>query len=371
MTQLCAIPGCRQRNRHLPTCTDDCLGCQPRLAEDGLCCDQHVRWAAESLAEIIALTDDARAVAAGLVRHGSGGGGKPGSRSPGNDDAMDVINAVSNALTTMARAIAEERGLQIPSAALGDVSPADPLTRAAKWLTGQLDWLRHATDEQGGPYAASVFAEIRDCASRMRAVVEGPADRRYLGPCGAPQWVENLGGEAGCRELEGPPCDGNVYARYGAPTGYCQTCGAQVNTDERRKWLDAEVRSRAFTAKDIADAYEINVKTIRSWATERQARYDHSGTVVQAARPAKLRTYWRTEAGLTVEWADLVIDPHLEGDELAERRAEVAAEIEARGDRLHYVGDVLDLAAVDAARREQARAERARRAAARTEGAAA
>jgi hypothetical protein len=62
----------------------------------------------------------------------------------------------------------------------------DPLIAAAQFLVTQLDWLRHATDEQGGPYAASVFAEIRDCASRMRAVVEGPADRRYLGPCGAP-----------------------------------------------------------------------------------------------------------------------------------------------------------------------------------------
>jgi hypothetical protein len=108
---LCQLPNCRQRNRHLPTCTDDCLGCLPRLAEDGIVCDQHVRWAAESLAEIIALCPDARAVAAGLVRHGSGGGGKPGSRSPGNDDAMDVLDAVGTALTTMARAIAEERGL--------------------------------------------------------------------------------------------------------------------------------------------------------------------------------------------------------------------------------------------------------------------
>jgi hypothetical protein len=108
---LCMIPNCRQRNRHLPACTNDCPGCLPRLAVDGIVCDQHVRWAAESLAEIIALTDDARAVAAGLVRHGSGGGGKPGSRSPGNDDAMDALDAVSNALTTMARAIADERGL--------------------------------------------------------------------------------------------------------------------------------------------------------------------------------------------------------------------------------------------------------------------
>jgi hypothetical protein len=138
---LCQIPNCRIRGRHKPTCgtcpvecdchngphypcsvpggcgsegcgrAEDCTGCLPRLATEGLCCDTHVRWAAESLAEIIALTDDARAVAAGLVRHGSGGGGKPGSRSPGNDDAMDALDAVQGALTTMARAIAEERGL--------------------------------------------------------------------------------------------------------------------------------------------------------------------------------------------------------------------------------------------------------------------
>jgi hypothetical protein len=111
MIGLCQIPTCRQRNRHLPTCTDDCLGCLPRLAEDGIVCEQHVRWAAESLALIITLTPDARAVAAGLVRHGGGGGGKPGSRSPGNDDAMDALDAIQNALTTMAREIAEERGL--------------------------------------------------------------------------------------------------------------------------------------------------------------------------------------------------------------------------------------------------------------------
>jgi hypothetical protein len=108
---LCQIPGCRQRNRHLPTCTDDCLGCLPRVATEGLICDVDMARPERWLAEIIALTPDARRKAYGLVRHGSGGGGKPGSRSPGNDDAMDALHAVSNALTTMARAIADERGL--------------------------------------------------------------------------------------------------------------------------------------------------------------------------------------------------------------------------------------------------------------------
>jgi hypothetical protein len=110
---LCAIPDCRQRNRHLPTCTDDCLGCLPRLAEDGIVCDQHVRWAAESLAEIIALAPDARAVAAGLVRHGSGGGGKPGSRSPGNDDAMDQLDDALDKIARPAIHIAVRRGMRL------------------------------------------------------------------------------------------------------------------------------------------------------------------------------------------------------------------------------------------------------------------
>jgi hypothetical protein len=224
----------------------------------------------------------------------------------------------------------------------------DPLIAAAQFLSAQLDWLRHATDEMGQPYAAGVFAEIRDCASRMRGVVEGPADRRYLGPCGAVREHQDLCGhgkadpcfaddftdecECWCHDGEPDTCEGDVYARDGAPAGHCRTCGATVDTGERRKWLDAEVRSRAFRAAEIASAYGINVKTIRSWATERQARYDHSGTQVEAARPAKLHVHgWDRD-----------------------------------GRPLFLVGDVLDLAAVDAARREQARAERARRAAART-----
>jgi len=110
---LCAIPGCAIRGRHLPGCDDDdCRGCLPRLATEGLICETHERWAAQHLAEIERLCPDARLVAAGQVRRGHGGtGGKPGSRSPANDDALDVMDAIQNALTTMAREIADERGL--------------------------------------------------------------------------------------------------------------------------------------------------------------------------------------------------------------------------------------------------------------------
>jgi hypothetical protein len=310
---LCQIPGCHQRGKHWPSCDDDaCKGCLPRLATEGLACDWHVDRAERQLTEIIDFTPDARAIAYGEVRRSTGGGSnKPGSRSPGNDDAMDVINAVQNALTTIARDIAETRGLQIDSAGLGDLSPADPLTRAAKWLTGQLDWLRHATGDQGEAYAAGVFAEIGDCAGRMRSLVDGPSDQRYLGPCGAWRFMDReLDEDRFVTEDAKFECDGDVYGRPGADRGRCKTCGAQVSQDERRAWLDDAVRQYAYTAREIADAYRINVKTIRSWA----------------------------DRGLLAEHGR-----------------------DRDGRPLHNLGEVLELAAGDAARREEARATRARR----------
>jgi hypothetical protein len=82
---------------------------------DGYACSGCTGRAAGHLAAIIELADDARAVARGEVRRGDGGSsaGKPGSRPPLNDGATDVVHAVQNALTTMAREIAETRGLKI------------------------------------------------------------------------------------------------------------------------------------------------------------------------------------------------------------------------------------------------------------------
>lgn len=119
MIGLCHIPGCRIRNRHLPTCTDDeCGGCLPRTTNAGYACDHHVDSTAGHLAAIIELAPDARLTAYGLVRRGSGGSsGKPGSRPPFNDAAMDVLDAVQSTLTTLARDIAETRGIEITSEA--------------------------------------------------------------------------------------------------------------------------------------------------------------------------------------------------------------------------------------------------------------
>lgn len=349
MTQLCAIPGCRIRHRHLDACDDaDCGGCLPRTTDEGLVCEADVARADRQLAEIITLAPDARLVAAGLVHRGDGGaGGKPASRPPLNDGATDTLDEVTNALTTTVRDIAETRGLQIASAGR---TPTDPLIRACSWLSGQMKWLRHAVDDQGGPYAATVFAEIGQNAARLRRLVDGPAPQRYLGPCGAAWDIGTM--DDPDRTLV---CEGDVYARDGASAGRCRACGAEWSTAERRAWLDGEVRAHAFRAAHIAQAYGVSADTIRTWST--RVRPD-------TGEPA-LASYWRTAGGLVTPWAEPVLDPDLTGDERVAREAEIAAELEARGPRLHYVGDVLDLAAASAARRETERAKRERRAATR------
>lgn len=187
----------------------------------------------------------------------------------------------------------------------------DPIIDAARFLQAQLEWLRHATDTQGGAYAVDVFAEIGDCARRLRSLVDGPAPQRYLGPCGAPTQVEttNLVGAPDRTYADGMPCDGDVYVRGEASTGRCGTCGAEVSRREREAWLDGEVRQHSYTAAEIAAAYPIKANTIRQWLSR----------------------------GLLV------------------------AHGEHQGRPLLNLGEVLDLAAADAARREEARAQRARR----------
>jgi hypothetical protein len=94
--------------------TVECIRCGKPTADGYLCVAETTRAAAQ-LAEIGRLVEDARMVAYGLSgrTEGSGGSRKPGSRSPGNDDALDALDEIQNELTTIARNIAETRGLEI------------------------------------------------------------------------------------------------------------------------------------------------------------------------------------------------------------------------------------------------------------------
>lgn len=155
----------------------------------------------------------------------------------------------------------------------------DPIVDAALFLAGHVEYARHQ------PWADEFLTDVADCARALRSVVNGRAEQKYLGPCGA-DVTDGTGNLLAVRE-----CDGNVYAYRGAKVGRCRTCGAEVATSEREAWLDAEVRAHAFLAGDIADATGISLKTIRSWATDRPESRNSAGKLVRSASPAKLRAH--------------------------------------------------------------------------------
>jgi len=326
-----------------------CVRCD-RPTPDGYACSPCAYRAGDQLHELADMAPAARDVAHGLAHRGDGGGtsGKPGSSMPFNTMSTEKLTKIQARLSTWVREVAHARSRPIPAPRhLGD----DQIVLWARWLAGHVDWMRKTDD------AERFLIEVDECARAMWSVVRGPAEQKYLGPCGAvlsatampcPDECSCQSGPrtalsaacAGCWCLtachptvqtgaEGEICDGDVRAYDGAKVGRCRACGAEVATSEREDWLDGEVRQHAFRAAHIADAYDLNVNTIRSWATAREELRDREGRVTQYARPARL----------------------------------LAHDHDFEGRPRYLVGDVLDLAAAEAARRATEQAKRARRAA--------
>lgn len=280
------------------------------------------------LAEITDMLPAALDVAHRQARHGTSGGGsgKPGSALPLDLGATARLDGVRTALTTWWRHIAEERvgGIWV-------VMAGEPIEQAAIWLSGQLEWMRHRREVD------EFLRDVEACARIVRGIARGPADRDYLGPCGASLVAEFAEGIADTER-----CDGTVYGPIGGDTGRCQDCGAQYDQTDRLDWRGAQVAERLagqpIPARDIAYALRLNVKTIRSWATERRTE---NGIVLRAS---KLSTYW-WDGERYVPWIE-------RPDGMSEQAWK--REIERRGPRLHYVADVRELA-VQAAEQRAAR----------------
>lgn len=136
----------------------------------------------------------------------------------------------------------------------------DDLTTASRFLAGNMEWARHWR------FADELLADIQAAHRVMTGLIDGAPPRHYLGPCGAAD-LTNVAPTADADPVwrEGQTCEGDVYAREGASNGRCRTCGAEVSVQDRRAWLDETVRGHAFRAKHLADAFRINVNTIRSW----------------------------------------------------------------------------------------------------------
>jgi hypothetical protein len=313
----------------------DCVVCTKPMGDTAYACTGCMARAGYRLTEIADMVPAARDIAHGLASHDNGGGhSKPGSRLPLDLGATARLDAVQKTLTKWVDHIGVTRGQMRPWFAL----QGDPITIAAYWLSSNLEWIRHQPDrepdDQGNTWGAEQFlGDVEACARVVRGIARGPAEQKYLGPCGAVRTdVVPLSDGQGSWDLTevmtDSPCEGDVYGYPDAATGRCRTCKAEHDQAERRAWLDEQTTDLAAPARDIAYSLGINVKTIRSWATE---IVTETGYVV---RRAKLRTYYR-QGEHVVPWT---------GRPEGMSDAGWKAETERRGPRLHYVGDVRALA---------------------------
>lgn len=192
-----------------------------------------------------------------------------------------------------------------------------PVGAAARWLAGQVDWIRRTEDAQ------DAFAELVDAVDEVRRLIENPADRWYAGPCWAP--------------VAGGRCSTDLYAWPGATSVRCPDCGTRHETAARMAWLLDEARDQTGTATQLATA------------AVRLGRQVTAGQLRALAQRGRLAP------------ALVLLDVGVEGPPEAERD---------EWGRPHYrLGDVLDLLdqiATDRARaieervaRERRRAERA------------
>lgn len=302
-----------------------CVRCTRPMPDQAYAC-QHcgVDRPTAQLQTIADMCPAARDIAHGLARRASGGAsGKPGSRLPLDLGATARLDAVETRLTRWARQIAAERGIAPPWV----TTYGDPITAVSGWLSGHTEWIRHhgpttnprwleaiygpAPHPDTTPNIAAEFIDaVDDCARVVAGIARGPVAQRYLGPCGAEtEWAPGT-------MVVTAICDGDVYARDGGRTGTCRSCGAAVDTAERRAWLDGEVRGWAFRASEIEDAYGLKANLIRQWATPARGLVQVHG-------------------------------------------------VDGQGRQLYLLGQVLAVAADQAAKRAEAQARRARRAAAR------
>jgi len=221
--------------------TSTCTICDRPQADAAYACQHCTDRAHKHLHDLADATPAARDVAAGLARQGTPTRGHSEGRIPINLTAGARLDAVQNEITGWARAIAADRHRAEPSG-------PDPLIAAARWLAGQLDWLRRQ------PFVVDAYRDFRAAAIIVRGLAAGPAERRWLGQCGG--------------DLEGGQrCTADLHARVGATTATCRTCGARHAVADRRAFLDGQTSGQAYTARQISQAYpQIPEGTIRSWA---------------------------------------------------------------------------------------------------------
>lgn len=261
-----------------------CERCTRPMADTAYVCSPCAGHYRADLSSVPSLAVELEPARYRQTRYGTGGLG--GWQEPWDDRVREVEHAVTNTLTTVARDVAETRGLVLPMPERGE----HQLATVARWLSGQVEWIRHQ------PEALRTFDEIRAAVRALRRVVDRPADSWWAGPCNE-LVTDEAGGSEGIRtphlsaEAEHAPytnrplteCGADLYAPTGAETIRCRSCGATYDAAARRDWLLDEAQDVLGHAEMVAGALvryglDITSATVRGYARHnRVVSHGHDG----------------------------------------------------------------------------------------------
>ncbi|MCX4468955.1 hypothetical protein OOK41_01275 [Micromonospora sp. NBC_01655] len=242
-----------------------CAWCTRPDPTGGYVCPTCFRPVGEALREMVRLADEPAVNIARQARYGSTNGPRSAEPPiPVDLDASAASWAAAHVVVTWMDHIATTRGVPLPKRDRRPVGPLcagaagavlagrcghpscdairhhqreHPVAAAARFVAGQLEWLRHTPD------ASDAGEELLGAAAAVRRVVENPADRWYAGTC--------------CEPLPDKPgelCTTELYAWPGVTWVRCPGCGTVHQTGPRVRWLLAEARDVRGTATQLATA---------------------------------------------------------------------------------------------------------------------
>lgn len=199
------------------------------------------------------LADDLDSLVARLASTASSGPRRKATTRPlpFHAAAADLAHALRNTITTWARVLLDDHpdlpGPRGTSAAA-----------VAGWMSTQPTALAML------PAADELHAEVLAMARHVRALLDPPAQRAFLGPCGA---------ELDDPHRPGAVCACDIYADLGRAETACPRCGARWSVSERREWLLGQVDDQLATVTEITRALpallgeNLADSTVRWWAS--------------------------------------------------------------------------------------------------------
>lgn len=164
-----------------------------------------------------------------------------------NPAASELSAEVREVFLSWVWNVCEVRGLPMPG------PDGRSVAALAVWLR------RHVMDLAQIEPARDAYDEIRELHQKVMRMVDRPEEQEFVGPCQS--------------DVPGVECDG-VYARRGADTKGCASCGVCVDVPSVMAVMREQMSRRLYTERELVQALKVVLRrtvprqTVRRWVVD-------------------------------------------------------------------------------------------------------